>query len=199
MDNDVLKQYLVRLKEIDEQLSDADNLEVMSELYNILNTVTSEMSVTPTKNRVNPTISFVNTSKNPNISFAHKGDSGFDLRANIDEVTIYPGERKLIPTGVFLEIEEGYEIQVRPRSGLALKHGITVLNTPGTIDSHYRGEVQVILMNMSDVPFKVSFGDRIAQGVLCPVYGEGRVSLKEVELLNKTERNEKGFGSSGVQ
>lgn len=129
------------------------------------------------------------------------GAAGADLRANLPEadraagITLAPGGRALIPTGLRLEIPEGYEIQIRPRSGLALKHGITLPNTPGTIDSDYRGPLGVILMNAGQEPFTVAHGDRIAQAVLAPVV-QAAFALVE-EALSETARGEGGFGSTG--
>ncbi len=124
------------------------------------------------------------------------GSSGSDVVAAVDDrVVLRPGERALIPTGFCFEIPEGYEIQVRPRSGLAYKHGITVLNAPGTIDSDYRGEVKIILGNMGRTPYSVRRGDRIAQ--LVPARVASEVTFEEVAQLNETERGDGGFGSSG--
>jgi dUTP pyrophosphatase len=119
--------------------------------------------------------------------------AGFDLHS-VDEVTIKPNERKLIAIGLSFEIPDGYEIQIRPRSGLAYKYGITVLNTPGTIDSDYRGEIKVLLINFSDKSFDIKVGDRIAQAVIQEVK---QATFKEVELLNDTQRGAGGFGSTG--
>ena len=122
--------------------------------------------------------------------------AGADIRAQIsEEITLHPGDRHLIPTGLYFEIPQGFEIQVRPRSGLALKHGITLLNTPGTIDSDYRGEVGVILINHGNKPFTVVPGMRIAQIVLMPVV-QARYIKKE--SLRQTERGRGGFGHTGV-
>ena len=127
--------------------------------------------------------------------YATPGSAGLDLRAAVDsDVILLPGERKLIPTGLTLAIPEGYEGQVRPRSGLALKHGISMANTPGTIDSDYRGPVQVIMINLGSEPFVVRRGDRIAQLVICPV---AHARLVEVESLPETARNDGGFGHTG--
>ncbi len=124
------------------------------------------------------------------------GSAGADLRAHISSsVTIKSGEHRLISTGLYPEIPSGYEIQVRPRSGLALKKGITVLNTPGTIDSDYRGEICVNLMNLGSESFVVNDGDRIAQAVVAPVI---QASFLETDMLSETERGEGGFGSTGV-
>ncbi len=127
---------------------------------------------------------------------ASSGSSGFDLRAAVDaELVIRPGERILVPTGLVLEIPPGWEGQVRPRSGLALRHGIGVVNAPGTIDSDYRGEVAVLLINLGEAPFSVARGDRIAQLVIAPVE---RVEWEEVDTLASSPRGEGGFGSTGV-
>ena len=127
--------------------------------------------------------------------YATPGSAGLDLRAAVDsDVELLPGERKLIPTGLTLAIPEGYEGQVRPRSGLALKHGISMANTPGTIDSDYRGPVQVIMINLGSEPFVIHRGDRIAQLVICPV---AHARLVEVESLPETVRNDGGFGHTG--
>ena len=128
--------------------------------------------------------------------YATEGAAGADISAYLSApVTLRPCEYKAIPTGLFMEIPEGYEVQVRPRSGLALKHGITVLNAPGTIDSDYRGEVKVILINHSSEAFTIQNGDRIAQIVVARVH---RLPFVEVDDLSATERGEGGFGSTGV-
>ncbi|MBN1572000.1 MAG: dUTP diphosphatase [Deltaproteobacteria bacterium] len=123
------------------------------------------------------------------------GSAGVDLTAHLERsLSIRPMERVLIPTGIAVEIPEGYEGQVRPRSGLALKHGITTVNTPGTIDSDYRGEIGVIMVNLGDTPFDMNPGDRIAQLVISPVV---HLVWEDVDELTDTERGEGGFGSSG--
>ncbi len=126
-------------------------------------------------------------------TYATSGSAGFDLRAN-EEVTLFPGDYKLVKTGLFIQLPYNYELQIRPRSGLALKNGITVLNTPGTVDSDYIGEIGIILYNTSKELFKVNIGDRIAQAVLNEV---AQAKFVEVKELKETERGEGGFGSSG--
>ena len=122
------------------------------------------------------------------------GSSGMDLMANVEQtVKILPGEKKIISTGIMVAIPEQYEIQIRPRSGLAAKNGISVLNTPGTIDSDYRGEIKVILINLGKDIFEINKNDRIAQMIVCPII---KVELKEVESLPETARGEGGFGST---
>ncbi|MCI7588464.1 MAG: dUTP diphosphatase [Spirochaetia bacterium] len=129
-------------------------------------------------------------------SYQTKGAAGADICACIEsDVVIGVGERVMVPTGLFFEIPQGYEVQVRPRSGLAVKNGVTCLNTPGTIDSDYRGEVKVILINLGQKPFTVKNGDRIAQIVVSPVE---QASFCKVDVLSSTERGEGGFGSTGV-
>ena len=123
------------------------------------------------------------------------GSSGMDIIANVkSKITIKPKKTSLIPTGIAVAIPKNYELQIRPRSGLAVKKGISILNTPGTIDSDYRGEIKIILINLSNKSFVVKSGDRIAQMVLCPIK-KGR--LKEVKILPKTIRDRGGFGSTG--
>ena len=125
------------------------------------------------------------------------GSSGMDLGANInDSLIIEPSKTVIIPTGLALSIPKGYEAQIRPRSGLAAKNKISVLNTPGTIDADYRGEIKVILINLGSEPFKVKKGLRIAQIVICPIV---KAQLQEVDDLNKTERGDGGFGSTGTK
>ena len=122
------------------------------------------------------------------------GSSGMDLMANVEQtVKILPGEKKIISTGIMVAIPEQYEIQIRPRAGLAAKNGISVLNTPGTIDSDYRGEIKVILINLGKDIFEINKNDRIAQMIVCPII---KVELKEVESLPETVRGEGGFGST---
>tara|TARA_Y100000389_G_scaffold55948_1_gene51859 strand:+ start:348 stop:785 length:438 start_codon:yes stop_codon:yes gene_type:complete len=124
------------------------------------------------------------------------GSSGMDLAANIEQaIEIKPGKSVIIPTGLALSIPKNYEIQIRPRSGLAAKNQISILNTPGTIDADYRGELKVILINLSDKIFKIEKGLRIAQMVLCPVI---KAVLKEVDELEETKRGSGGFGSTGI-
>jgi dUTP pyrophosphatase len=144
---------------------------------------------------------FKNESNNPDPEYATNGSSGFDLRANLDSpVTVHPHGVRIIPTGLYFEIPENFEIQVRPRSGLAAKNGVTVLNTPGTVDADYRGEVKVILINHSDNAFVVNHGDRIAQAVIASVIGKNFVKLEKVNNIDeKTERGSGGFGSTGVK
>ena len=127
-------------------------------------------------------------------AYAHPGDAGMDVRS-VDDLEIAPGARALVHTGLVMMLPPGWEAQVRPRSGLALKHGVTVLNTPGTIDAGYRGEVGVILANLGDAPFAVKKGDRIAQVVVAPVT---TAAIEETDVVDDTDRGGGGFGSTGV-
>ena len=143
-------------------------------------------------------IRIYNKSNNPLPAYASASAAGMDLRADLAEpVVLQPLERKLIPTGLFMELPVDCEAQVRPRSGLALKHGVTVLNSPGTIDADYRGEVGVILVNLSDEPFTVNPGERIAQMVISKFVQEELVEVARLEDLSDTERGTGGFGHSG--
>lgn len=142
-------------------------------------------------------VSIINHSKHALPQYATALSAGMDLRANLDEpVTLKPMERRLIPTGLYIALPEGYEAQVRPRSGLALKHGITLLNAPGTIDADYRGEIGVILANLSQEEFVVEDGERIAQLVIARYE---RVHWLPVDVLEETERGAGGFGHTGVK
>jgi dUTP pyrophosphatase len=140
-------------------------------------------------------IRIVNKSTNDLPAYATAGAAGLDIRANLTEsIVLKPFERRLIPTGLFLEIPDGYEVQVRPRSGLAFKHGITVLNSPGTIDADYRGEVGVLLINLSQEDFEITHGERVAQIVVAPYVQANWIAS---ESLSETDRGEGGFGSTG--
>jgi dUTP pyrophosphatase len=143
-------------------------------------------------------IKYINKSNNKNPVYAKEGDSGFDLRANEDG-TLGPLERKLVGTGLYFELPDGYELQVRPRSGLAYKNGVTVLNTPGTVDTGYRGEIKVLLVNISNETFTWEKGERIAQGVITHRVSSDYGDLIEVMEINESERGEGGFGSTGTK
>lgn len=142
-------------------------------------------------------VKIVNRSKNPLPEYSTGSSAGMDLRANLDEaVNLKPLERRLIPTGLFMELPEGYEAQIRPRSGLAIKKGISVLNTPGTIDADYRGEIGIILVNLSDETFVVEHGERICQMVINKVE---TISWNQVENLEDSARGDGGFGHTGTK
>jgi dUTP pyrophosphatase len=142
-------------------------------------------------------IKIVNKSKHPLPNYSTDLSAGMDLRANLKSpIILKPLERKLVPTGLFVELPEGYEAQIRPRSGLALKHGLTVLNTPGTIDADYRGEIGVILVNLSNTDFVVEDGERICQMVIAK---HEKVIIEQVDALGETSRGAGGFGHTGVK
>ncbi len=142
-------------------------------------------------------IKIVNRSAYPAPAYATEMSAGMDLKADIQEaVTLEPLKRAMIPTGLSIALPKGFEAQVRPRSGLAAKHGITVLNSPGTVDADYRGEIKVILVNLSDMPFTINPGERIAQMVIAR---HEQAEWEEVEVLDETGRGEGGFGSTGRQ
>jgi dUTP pyrophosphatase len=141
-------------------------------------------------------VKIINQSNNPLPEYKTKGSAGVDISAHLAQtVVLKPLERQLIPTGLFLELPEGAEAQIRPRSGLAIKNGITCLNTPGTIDSDYRGEIKVILINLSNEDFAINNGDRIAQMVIAK---HEQVAFEAVEVLEETTRGAGGFGHTGV-
>lgn len=142
-------------------------------------------------------VQIINRGHQPLPAYATPQSAGMDLRANIDEsIVLHPMERRLVPTGLFMALPAGFEAQIRPRSGLALKHGITVLNTPGTIDADYRGEIMVLLINFSQTDFVINDGERIAQMVIAK---HENAEFIEVETLDETDRGAGGYGHTGVK
>lgn len=142
-------------------------------------------------------VNIVNRSRFPLPQYATVHSAGLDLRADLESAQVLkPLERIMVPTGLYIELPEGYEAQVRPRSGLAAKHGISIVNTPGTIDPDYRGEIKVILVNLSDIPFTLEPGERIAQMIIARFE---HICWNEVETLSETVRGEGGFGHTGVK
>ena len=142
-------------------------------------------------------VKVINKGNQPLPTYATAQSAGMDLRANIDSpITLKPMERRLVPTGLYIALPEGYEAQVRPRSGLALKHGITVLNTTGTVDADYRGEIMVLLINFSTEAFVINAGERIAQMVIAR---HEQANFEEVEVLDETELGAGGYGHTGVK
>ena len=180
-------------------LADPDSGYTQEDFDREFNPKTMEMNPNFDEYKIN--FKFMNESNNPDPEYATEGSSGFDLRANLDSpVTVHPHGVRIISTGLYFEIPENFEIQVRPRSGLAAKNGVTVLNTPGTIDADYRGEIKVILINHSDNGFVVNHGDRIAQAVAAAVTAKNFIKLTKVNNINEdTERGSGGFGSTGVE
>jgi dUTP pyrophosphatase len=142
-------------------------------------------------------LKIVNLSRNPLPSYATPQSAGLDLRADLAEpMTLNPMQRAMVPTGLYIELPDGFEAQIRPRSGLAAKHGISIVNAPGTIDADYRGEIKVLLINLSDEPFVIENGERIAQMVISRYE---KADLAQVEKLDESERGEGGFGSTGTK
>jgi len=183
-----------------ESLSEDASLEELSALTNQITETTDEFnkhSMTPTQETIIINLEYTNTSNTEDLSYAYKTDSGFDLRSSGD-IIIKPKEVELIPTGISLNIPRGFEIQVRSRSGLSMKEGLFVLNSPGTVDQGYIGEVKVILANFSNEERTIRKGDRIAQACLCPVVtGEYVKLVKTNNKIKETERGSDGFGSTG--
>lgn len=186
-----------RMKGRIEQLSDPNDpysqQDFDAEFYQTTNTI-----ITPDYGIF---VNFVNKSTNKDPVYAHEMDSGFDLRANLSEaVTLKPLERKSIPTGLYFQLPNNYELQVRSRSGLALKNGVFVLNSPGTVDNKYTNEVHVILCNISNDDYIINHGDRIAQGVLSPISSTNIIKLTPVPSIEENNgRSNNGFGSTGIK
>lgn len=199
--NKIIESYLHKLQKLEKRINEGDDDgTILSEVNTIIDGLTRESQKGIVKTSIGAKLKVVNESDNPDPSFEKEGDSGFDIRAFVPfEVKLPPGKIKMIPTGLYFEIDKGLEVQVRPRSGLAVNKGITVLNAPGTVDSGYRGEIKIILANLGEFPLTVQNGDRIAQGVVCPVYGEGNLEILKVEELSNSERSDGGFGHTGVK
>jgi dUTP pyrophosphatase len=188
--DDTLKDYLKRLQELDKRIDmdDSDDKELMIELNKIINGISIEFNDDVVKNTINPTLKFINLSTNPDPEFAHEGNSGFDIQAFLPKGDVLIAEQawKLIPTGLYFEVQKGMEVQIRSKKENAENVGLFVLNSPGTVDSLYREEIQIILMNLSDITIKIRHGDKIAQGVVCPVYGEGNLVMIKTDKLTET-------------
>ena len=158
-----------------------------------------EVSLEAAREKVKISVRYMNNSDNHDLSYKYIDDSGMDLRANLtNSLIIKPSERVLVPTGIHFELPESMEIQVRPRSGLAIKNGVTVLNTPGTVDRGYNGEIKVILINLGKESFKVNHSDRVAQAVISPVVSGRWAKIIKVDSLGDSDRGDGGFGSTGI-
>ena len=183
----------------DMNINDVTNKDTFSKLSELFNkSGVKDWVMDSESGGVKLLINFINRSNNPNPTYQKEGDSGFDLGAHIPETIILkPFERVLISTGLYFQIPIDFELQIRPRSGLALKNGITVLNSPGTVDSGYRAEIKVLLINLGTEPFEIKNGDRIAQGVIAPVQTNKTTIFKQVNSLESSDRNTGGFGSTG--
>ena len=195
-----------RIKEITKSQEESNSSEEHSLIYdqlgldrNLLEEL-EKQSYDAAREDVKVVVRYQNNSTNPPLSYKYIDDSGIDLRANLDStLDLPPMGRILVPTGIHFELPESYEIQVRPRSGLAAKNGITVLNTPGTVDRGYSGEIKVILINLGEETFTITHGDRIAQAVISPVISGRWSKLIRVDSLTETQRSTGGFGSTGVK
>jgi len=191
------KDSLKTLKEIESKLTNLD-ISDPNELLKGLGVNMDEIENDFVSQYENPKIklNYIYKSENPEPEYAYSTDSGFDLRAN-ETVTLEPFGRALIPTGLFLDVPERCEIQVRPKSGLAIKRGLSVLNTPGTVDYGYTGEIKVIVFNFNNESQTIQIGDKIAQAVVCPVAQGNQIELVKVDHIKEKDRNANGFGSTG--
>lgn len=191
------RENLKMLKDLQQKMSSGENMDP----YDLLNSMGISMDelnqqFVEQQSKAQITLRYSHKSVNPEPEYAYGTDSGFDLRAN-ETINLEPFGRSLVSTGLFLDIPEGYEIQVRPKSGLAIKKGLSVLNTPGTVDQGYTGEIKVILINMSNQPQTIEFGDKVGQAVLCPVVSGKHVNLQRVLEVDDKDRGDNGFGSTG--
>jgi len=190
------KDSLKALKDLEKQINNYDLSDPQS-LIDALGIDMKELDDSFEKS-MSPslTLNYVNKSNNKEPEYAYNTDSGFDLRSN-EDVILSPFDRALIPTGLYFDVPENMEIQVRPKSGLAIKRGLTVLNTPGTVDYGYTGEIKVILINLSNETQEIKIGDKIAQAVLCPATHGKYINFNKVEEIKEKDRNANGFGSTG--
>ena len=190
MEKNKLEEFLARLEELDKQISDeSEHAEFLTELNDILNGLSKEVQLDITKKTISAKLKFVNKSNNPDPMFDIKGSSGFDIRAFLQgnyEVHIESGEFAVIPTGLYFEVDKGLEVQIKSIRGVAIGWNVVVLNSPDTISSQYREEIQIILVNLGKQKFTIRNGDMIAQGVVCPVYGEGNLILEKGEKLSES-------------
>jgi dUTP pyrophosphatase len=197
-----MRDNMKMLKELQGKLSNVDMtspeamMESMGVDINEIEKMFNNQPVESTIERKVP-VKYVNDSENKNPEYAYDSDSGFDLRST-EEIWVQANDRKLIPTGLRFDIPDGYEIQVRSKSGLALNKGLMVLNSPGTVDSGYQGEIKVIIFNTTNDRIKIEKGQKIAQAVICPVLNGKWVDLVKVESIQEKDRNNNGFGSTGL-
>lgn len=192
-----MRDAMKALKDLQSQFSGVDMQNPQSFLDNMgidMDKINEQFMQSMNSQQVKLEYSYKSVNTEP--EYAYPTDSGFDLRAN-KKVTLGPLERDLVPTGLFVNVPEGYEIQVRPKSGLSIKKGLSVVNTPGTVDQGYTGEIQVILINLSNETHTIEVGDKIAQAVLCPVVAGKYVNLQRVLNVEDKDRGANGFGSTG--
>lgn len=191
------KDSLKALKEIESKLTHLDMSDPNEVLKNLgVNMDEIEQGFNDQYENPKITLNYVYKSENPEPEYAYSTDSGFDLRAN-ETVVLEPFGRALIPTGLYLDVPERCEVQVRPKSGLAIKRGLSVLNTPGTVDYGYTGEIKVIVFNFTNESQTIKLGDKIAQAVVCPVAQGNQIDLVKVDAIKEKDRNSNGFGSTG--
>lgn len=198
-----VKEQIKMIKEMKSMLGNADLSDPKKFIESLgldmedLNNHFNQMNEEYANEAINIDLKFINSSENKNPHYEYSSDSGFDLRSS-EEVWVHPNSRALVPTGIRLDISESYEVQIRSKSGLALNQGLFVLNSPGTIDSGYQGEIKVILFNTTNEKIKIEKGQKIAQAVLCPVICGKFVNLIEVNKIEDKDRNSNGFGSTGL-
>lgn len=191
------RDSLKTLKELESKLTNADMSDPTEMLKNLgINIDEIENNFNEEYEIPKITLNYVYKSDNQEPEYVYSTDSGFDLRAN-ETVNLEPFGRALVPTGLFLDVPERCEVQVRPKSGLAIKRGLSVLNTPGTVDYGYTGEIKVIIFNFNNEPQTIYKGDKIAQAVICPVAQGNQVNLVKVDSIKEKDRNDNGFGSTG--
>ena len=193
-----MKEGMKMIKDLQSKFGDL-NMENPEEMLKSMGVTSEDLESHFMESMVNRVqMKYANDSDNKNPEYAYKSDSGFDLRA-VDDIWVQANDRKLIPTGLRFDIPDGFEIQVRSKSGLALNHGLMVLNSPGTVDSGYQGEIKVIMFNTTNQKIKIEKGQKIAQAVVCPVVNGRWIDLIKVDVLSEKDRNDNGFGSTGLK
>jgi dUTP pyrophosphatase len=193
-----MKEGMKMIKDLQSKFGDL-NMENPEEMLKSMGVTSEDLESHFMESMVNRVqMKYANDSDNKNPEYAYKSDSGFDLRA-VDDIWVQANDRKLIPTGLRFDIPDGFEIQVRSKSGLALNHGLMVLNSPGTVDSGYQGEIKVIMFNTTNQKIKIEKGQKIAQAVVCPVVNGRWIDLIKVDVLQEKDRNDNGFGSTGLK
>jgi len=193
-----MKEGMKMIKDLQSKFGDL-NMENPEEMLKSMGVTSEDLESHFMESMVNRVqMKYANDSNNKNPEYAYKSDSGFDLRA-VDDIWVQANDRKLIPTGLRFDIPDGFEIQVRSKSGLALNHGLMVLNSPGTVDSGYQGEIKVIMFNTTNQKIKIEKGQKIAQAVVCPVVNGRWIDLIKVDVLPEKDRNDNGFGSTGLK
>ena len=193
-----MKEGMKMIKDLQSKFGDL-NMENPEEMLKSMGVTSEDLESHFMESMVNRVqMKYANDSDNKNPEYAYKSDSGFDLRA-VDDIWVQANDRKLIPTGLRFDIPDGFEIQVRSKSGLALNHGLMVLNSPGTVDSGYQGEIKVIMFNTTNQRIKIEKGQKIAQAVVCPVVNGRWIDLIKVDVLPEKDRNDNGFGSTGLK